>query len=234
MKHSSMLILTLYLLAGASCPGPGPGPGPAPPPANGVCQAQLYFSDINTTGKALVNGNSLIFIDDQPIAGSSDTFSIDGSNVIDKNQQPGTVSIYTYNMIRYRAKRERYFTFRFTAGDCTSVIKWPYGLTPREQSHTWKRKPPPPLAIFRANHRRTLRPDLSGNLVFWEKSITFGNRRGTMYEWDFRDIEHFNRQGNHVLEIIPFRGNKFTFTLLDSRGITRQHFDELKDRIMAQ
>ncbi len=232
MKHPPVLFLILIL--GTGCP-----PQPTPPITSntGVCQAQLFFADINTQGKVVTNGNTLIFIDDQQVAGSSDTFSIDASNVSSKNQQPTTVSIYTYGMIRYRGRQERHLTFRFTYGNCNSiVVGWPYGIPPtqhpRGKSH--RDSCSDPLMNRWARHERTLRTDPRGELIVSDRKIFFGTRARAKYQWDFRDIRSMSLDPTgFVLRITPVEGSEFTFDILD-RAISPDLFDKISDCIFRQ
>jgi len=204
-----------------------------------VCHAQVFFADTNAVGKVVTSGNALVFIDDQPISGwlspqpvgTSEGFSIDKSNVTDVNLQPGTISIYTRRMVRYRTKAEKHITFRFISGNCNAIAEWLKARSPKSPSVPGKKQIPP--LIFPAKLRRSMRPDISGDLIIAENMITFGNRRGSTYRWDFRDIKDIRLISPRVLEIAPFAGSKFTFDLL-GRSIYPQEFGALRARIMRQ
>ncbi len=210
-----------------------------------VCHAQLFLADFNNAGRLVTSGNNLVFIEDLPAAGwfqasppgQSQALIIDRSIIIDVNAQPNvvnalTVSIQTKQIVNYQARREKFITFRFLSGNCPPIVTWlgrRNSLPPKGPS-----KPPPfREVVIPASHRRNMRPDVSGELVIWEKMITFGNRRGSTYRWDFRDIRDIERRGSYFLEITPFSGSKFTFTLY-GRGLNQTDFNALLDRIRRQ
>jgi len=205
-----------------------------------VCQAQLFFSDINTSGRLVISGNNLVFMEDQALigwirpapSGPSQALLIDRSTIVEVNNQPSTLSIQIKKMIDYQSRRERFITFRFLSGNCPSIVTWLGRRNPLPPKGPSK---PPPFreVVIPANHRRNMRPDVSGELVIWEKMITFGNRRGSTYRWDFRDIRDIERRGSYFLEITPFSGSKFTFTLY-GRGLNQTDFNALLDRIRRQ
>src|SRR5574341_358627 len=80
MKHLS--ILFLILLSVALCFNSAQAQT-----APNVCQAQLFFAEINMQGKIITSGNALVFVDEQPRGflgprpvRNSEAFSIDKSN----------------------------------------------------------------------------------------------------------------------------------------------------------
>jgi len=234
MKHPSVLFLILF--SAAFCLTP------AQAQTNpNVCQAQLFFADINAQGDIILTGNTLHFIDRQQSGGwtfsqqpawSSEAFSIDKSAILDTNEQSGTFSLYTRRLVRFRSRAEKYVTFRFNSGNCTAVQAWLRGV--RQPSRTPGKRaatpPRPPLVIW-AKHRRSMRPDASGELVISDRMITFGNRGASKYQWEFRFIRDISQDGAYVLRILPFVGGEYTFDLQD-RGISAPEFRSLRARIL--
>lgn len=223
----AMLFLILIQLSGVSCLNQQPAPS-----NTGVCQAQLYFADINTQGKVVTNGNTLIFIDDQQTPGSSDTFSIDGANVVNINPQANTTSIYTYGFINYRGRQEKHVTFRFYAGDCMSILHWPYGTQPAPRGPRPPRRNNDPcgglLLNAWARHERTLRTDPRGELIISGRRISFGPpRAASKYMWDFRDIRSLGSYDPFRLQITTVEGSVFTFDILDGRSISSTEYSTI-------
>lgn len=200
-----------------------------------VCQAQLFLADINASGRLVTSGNNLVFIEDLPPAGwlqsspsgSSQALMIDRSTILEANKQTNTVSIRTKRMIHYQARQEKFITFRLLSGDCSRIMIWV------EKRNPTPRPTPTPFQplVIPASHRKNMRPDTSGQLVIGEKMITFNNRRGSTFRWDFRDIKDLERKGSYFLEITPYSGVKFTFDLY-GRGLSLQEFNALRDRIL--
>lgn len=233
MKHPSVLFLILF--SAVFCL----------PPAQAqtnpnVCQAQLFFADINAQGNILLTGNSLHFIDEQPRSwtfsqqptGSSDAFSIDRSAILDTNEQSGLFSLYTRRLVRFRSRAEKHVTFRFNSVGCNAIQAWLRGLRQPSRPPGKRAATPPrqPLVIW-AKHRRRARPDASGELVISDTMITFGNRGASKYQWEFRFIRDISQDGAYVLRIIPFVGGEFIFDLQD-RGISALEFRSLRARIL--
>lgn len=206
-----------------------------------VCRVQLFFADINTHGSVVTSGNALVFIDDRPTdgaylfprpTGDSEAFSIDKSNISEINQRSDTLSVYTKKMVQFRSKEEKHITFRFTSGNCGVIATWLRArpLAPPRPKTISRLGRQPPLMI-RAKQRRSMRPDINGDLIISEDMITFGNRGEGKYQWGPRDLRDIQQEGACVLRIIPFVGGELTFDLQD-RCIGTPEFRMIRGRFL--
>ncbi len=206
-----------------------------------VCQAQLFLADINASGRLVTSGNNLVFIEDLPPAGwlqsspsgSSQALMIDRSIITDVNKQPNpvyvqTVSIHTKRMIVYQSRQEKFLTFRLMSPSCSSIVTW---LSRKSPSPPIKKAPLIKVIRIPASYRRKMLPDISGLLVIEEKMITFDNRRGTTFRWDFRDIKELERRKRFFLKITPYSGSSFEFDLYGN-GLSEQDLRDTWARIL--
>lgn len=233
MKHFPVLFLMLLSIVLCFC-------STQAQTVPNVCQAQLFLADINTSGRLVISGNSLVFIEDLPAAGwfqsspagPSQALIIDRSIIIDVNAQPNavtsTISIQTKRMVNYQSRQEKFLTFRLMSPSCSSIAPW---LSRRSPSPSTKKAPLFKPIRIPASYRRKMLPDISGVLVIEEKMITFDNRRGTTFRWDFRDIKELERRRKFFFKITPYSGSSFEFDLYGN-GLSEQDFRDTWARIL--
>jgi hypothetical protein len=187
------------------------------------------------TGKLLLLGNYLVFVDDQQPAAS---FVIAKSVIENLTAEGTSVTIQTRESIRDRSGEVRRLSFRVVSGgDPALVTSW-YGSgvsgVPASPGRSAASGPSASSAgTYQARHNHRI-GSCRGRLLVTPDMLTFESVDAVDHSrrWEYRSIKEIRNPNPYELQITPFSGGSYKL-LLDGSSMDPAAFKQIVDRVTA-
>ena len=248
-----MLMISILLLGMAAMPATAqPAPNPSP------LAAELSIPFGTVTGKLLLLGDYLVFLDEQ----QPETSIVIPKLIVDRLTADGAmIAIETKEPVRGRSGGVRVLNIRVsTGGDPAAVTAWfasgagksappvapaapaappvaPAPPTPPVAAAPPATPPvapaPPEAVTYQARHKHRIgeckgRVMIGADQVSFESLDTIGHSR----RWDYKSIKETKLSNPYELEITPFDGSPYRL-MLDAPGMAPATYQSLVDRVVA-
>jgi hypothetical protein len=247
MPIISILLLGLAAMPAAAQPAPNPGP----------LAAELSIPFGTVTGKLLLLGDYLVFLDEQ----QPETSIVIPKGIVDRLTADGAmIAIETKEPVRGRAGGVRVLNFRVsTGGDPAAVTAWfasaankpappappappvaPPAAPPAAPVAPPVAPAPPPAApaaaetvTYQARHKH-FRGECKGRLIIGADQVSYESLDaiGHSRRWDYKSIKETKLSNPYELDITPFDGAAYKL-LLDAPGMAPATYQSLVDRVVA-
>ena len=237
MKESKFLRLVLFALAVMISVG-----GQAQTPVK-VQKAELSIPFGVVKGKLVAAGELMVFVDEENTDAS---FTIEKASIKGWNEQDGVITIDTSKPIKDRSGERSRLAFRLVDGNGAALAAWyknsAMGMsaaTTSSESKTSAVTAPAPAEmsgtkVYQATQKRFPIGSTDGKLLISETEIAFEslNDIKRSQRWSYRDIKEIKQISTYIIEIAPFRGDKYRLEL-QGEGMGSAQFKALTDRIAS-
>lgn len=211
-----------------------------------VQRAELSIPFGVVKGKLIAVGDTLVFLDDETPDAS---FAIEKASIRNMTEQDGVITIDTSKPIKDRSGERTRLAMRLTDGNGASLAAWYKDATngastAKASTETAPIKTagataPAPAdmsgsKVYQARQRRFPVGSTDGKLVINETEIAFEslNDIKRSQRWSYRDIKEVKQTSSYMIEIVPFRGDKYKLEL-QGESMSSAQFKALEDRIAA-
>jgi hypothetical protein len=209
-----------------------------------VQKAELSIPFGVVKGKLIAVGETLVFLDEETPDAS---FAMDKATIRNLTEQDGVITIDTSKPIKDRSGERTRFALRLTEGNGAMLAAWykdaTTGTSAAKTEPTMIRTaaataPAPAEAtgtkVYQARQKRFPVGSTDGKLVISETEIAFEslNDIKRSQRWSYRDIKEIKQSSSYLIEITPFRGDKYKLEL-QGEGMSSAQFKALEDRIAA-
>ncbi len=206
-----------------------------------VQKAELSIPFGVVKGKLIAVGETLVFLDEETPDAS---FAIEKASIRTMTEQDGVITIDTSRPIKDRSGERSRLALRLTEGNGAAMTAW-YATNGASSSAE-------PTAIKTAAATAPASADLSGTKVYQARQtrFPFGNTDGKLViseteiafeglddikrsqRWSYQDIKEIKQTSTYLIEIVPFRGDKYKLEL-QGEGMSSAQFKALENRIAA-
>jgi hypothetical protein len=204
-----------------------------------VYPAQITGANGIDTGKVLLVGNNLVFVDDQNPANS---FDISRSDISGLGMANGAMNITLGQPFNSPLVMGQSVVLRFTGPyGPAEVTSWagipPSGSAVTGEANRGPVPPPsgaaPPVTMYEFNVHHD---DDNGRLVIGAYDVHFEsfNHPDHSRTWAYSDIKSFTRdQDDRQVKIQPYHGDSYTFKIQGGQAMTDQVYNLIGDRLVA-
>ncbi len=187
-----------------------------------------------STGKLVIAGNQLVFLDD---SSPQYSFVVTRNQVGDLRETNGTLVIVLTEPIRDRQGQKTSLSFRYGVGTSPqSAIDWFNSSASRASS-----APQTPMAtraaqsgdmMYDVRHKRMF-GDTNGKLTMTDSLISYEStdKIEDSRNWSLREVKEVKLKNPYELQIIPFTGDKYDF-VVKGTPITGDDFKAITDRVV--
>jgi hypothetical protein len=216
-----------------------------------VQKAELSIPFGVVKGKLVAVGDTLVFVDEEMPDAS---FSIEKATIRNFSEADGVITIDTNRPIKDRSGERNKLAFRLSEGNGAGLAAWfkdpaslataavrPSGDSSAAKTTTATASPTPTMSsdgtaskVYQARQKRFPMGSTDGKLVLSENEIAFEslNDIKRSQRWSYRDIKEIKQESTYLIEIVPFRGDKYKLEL-QGEGMSSAQFKSLEDRIAA-
>lgn len=210
-----------------------------------VQKAELSIPFGVVKGKLIAAGEMMIFVDEENTDAS---FTIEKAAIRSWNEQDGVLTIDTSKPIKDRSGERNRLAFRLVEGNGATLAAW-YKNSASAMSAATNGSDSKPLGVtapapgssdlsgtkvYQASQKRFPIGTTDGKLVISETEIAFEslNDIKRSQRWSYRDIKEIKQISTYIIEIAPFRGDKYKLEL-QGEGMSSAQFKVLTDRIAS-
>lgn len=211
-----------------------------------VQRAELSIPFGVVKGKLIAVNETLVFLDEETPDAS---FAIEKASIKNMTEQDGVITIDTSKPIKDRSGERTRLAMRLTDGNGASLAAWykeaasgastAKSTTETAPIRTAAATAPAPAdmtgtKVYQARQRRFPVGSTDGKLVISDTEIAFEslNDIKRSQRWSYSDIKEIKQTSTYLIEIAPFRGDKYKLEL-QGEGISSAQFKALTDRIAA-
>lgn len=210
-----------------------------------VQRAELSIPFGVVKGKLVAASEVLIFVDEENTDAS---FTIEKASIKGWNEQEGVITIETSKPIKDRAGERTRLAFRLVDGNGSALAAWyrnsaggmVAAATNGESKISAVTAPAPSSAdmagtkVYQATQKRFPVGSTDGKLIVSETEIAFEslNDIKRSQRWTYQDIKEMKQVSTYIIEISPFRGDKYKLEL-QGEGMSSAQFKMLTDRIAS-
>ncbi len=215
-----------------------------------VQKAELSIPFGVVKGKLIAVGNTLVFVDEETPDAS---FSIEKATIRNFSEQDGVITIDTNRPIKDRSGERNKLAFRLSEGNGAGLAAWfkdPASIvaavksnsdssdtktvTTTTSSSSGMSSDTAVAKVYQARQKRFPVGSTDGKLVISDKEIAFEslNDIKRSQRWSYQDIKEIKQESAYIIEIAPFRGDKYKLEL-QGEGMSSAQFKALTDRIAA-
>ena len=217
-----------------------------------VQRAELSIPFGVVKGRIIAVGDTLVFVDEETPDAS---FSILKSTILNFSELDGVITIDTNRPIKDRSGERTKLAFRLSEGTGAGLAAWfkdsasmAMTATAKSASDTSEMKTtsttttttsgmssdPSVAKVYQARQKRFPVGSTDGKLVISDKEIAFEslNDIKRSQRWSYQDIKEIKQESTYLIEIVPFRGDKYKLEL-QGEGISSAQFKALTDRIAS-
>ena len=211
-----------------------------------VQKAELSIPFGVVKGRLIAVGDTLVFLDEETPDAS---FSIDRTSIKSLTEQDSVITIDTNRPIKDRSGERTRLALRLIEGNGAALIAWqkdPASSTSVVKSadagtvRTAGATAPASSAdmngskVYQARQTRFPFGTTDGKLVISETEIAFEglNDIKRSQRWSYQDIKEIKQSSAYIIEIVPFRGDKYKLEL-QGEGMNTAQFKALENRIAA-
>jgi hypothetical protein len=213
-----------------------------------VQKAELSIPFGVVKGKLIAVGETLVFVDEETPDAS---FSIEKATIRNFSEADGVITIDTNRPIKDRSGERSKLAFRLSEGNGAGLAAWfrdpasmatkPNGDASAAKTSTVTSASPAGTSadsvaskVYQARQKRFPMGSTDGKLVLSENEIAFEslNDIKRSQRWSYRDIKEIKQESTYLIEIVPFRGDKYKLEL-QGEGMSSAQFKALEDRIAA-
>lgn len=211
-----------------------------------VQKAELSIPFGVVKGKLIAVGETLIFIDEEMPDAS---FAIEKTSIATVAEQDGVTTIETRRPIKDRSGERTRLALRLTDNNGVSLAAWykdptsgGSSVNPSTESTAIKTAAataPAPAdlsgtKVYQARQTRFPFGSTDGKLVISETEIAFEGLDDIKrsQRWSYQDIKEIKQNSTYLIEIVPFRGDKYKLEL-QGEGMSSAQFKALTNRIAS-
>ncbi len=214
-----------------------------------VQKAELSIPFGVVKGKLIAVDETLVFVDEETPDAS---FSIEKATIRNFSEADGVITIDTNRPIKDRSGERNKLAFRLSEGNGTGLAAWFKDSTsmvvaavkPGGDSGSAKTVTPSSSSgmssdtatskVYQARQKRFPVGNTDGKLIISEKEIAFEslNDIKRSQRWSYQDIKEIKQESTYLIEVVPFRGDKYKLEL-QGEGMSSAQFKALTDRIAA-
>ncbi len=210
-----------------------------------VQRAELSIPFGVVKGKLIAANDLMIFVDEENTDAS---FTIEKASIKGWNEQDGVITIDTSKPIKDRSGERTRLAFRLTDGNGAALAAWyknsAAGMTTATtngEAKTAAVTAPAPASsdmsgtkVYQATQKRFPIGSTDGKLIISETEIAFEslNDIKRSQRWSYRDIKEIKQISTYIIEVAPFRGDKYKLEL-QGEGMSSAQFKILTDRIAS-
>ena len=213
-----------------------------------VQRAELSIPFGVVKGKLIAVGDTLVFVDEETPDAS---FSIEKATIRNFSEADGVITIDTNRPIKDRSGERSRLAFRLTEGNGAGLAGWfkdpasmaTAAVKPNGDASAAKTSSPivsssgmssETSKVYQARQKRFPMGTTDGKLVISENEIGFEslNDIKRSQRWSYQDIKEIKQESTYLIEIVPFRGDKYKLEL-QGEGMSSSQFKALTDRIAA-
>lgn len=210
-----------------------------------VQRAELSIPFGVVKGKLIAAGDLMVFVDEENTDAS---FTIEKASIKGWNEQEGVITIDTSKPIKDRSGERNRLAFRLVDGNGAALAAWyknsasgmSTAMTSGESKAAGVTAPTPASAdmsgtkVYQATQKRFPVGSTDGKLLISETEIAFEslNDIKRSQRWSYRDIKEIKQVSTYIIEIAPFRGDKYKLEL-QGEGMSSSQFKTLTDRIAS-
>lgn len=217
-----------------------------------VQRAELSIPFGVVKGKLVAVGDTLVFVDEETQDAS---FSILKSTILNFSEQDGVITIDTNRPIKDRSGERTKLAFRLSEGTGAALAAWfkdsasmAMTAAAKSTSDTSEMKTTSTTTtttsgmssdlsvakVYQARQKRFPMGSTDGKLVISDKEIAFEslNDIKRSQRWSYQDIKEIKQESTYLIEIVPFRGDKYKLEL-QGEGMSSAQFNALTDRIAS-
>ncbi len=216
-----------------------------------VQKAELSIPFGVVKGKLIAVGDTLVFVDEETPDAS---FSIEKATIRNFSEADGVITIDTNRPIKDRSGERSKLAFRLSEGNGAGLAAWfkdpasmvaaavkPSGdssvaktVTSTVSQSSGMSSDNAASKVYQARQKRFPVGSTDGKLVISENEIAFEslNDIKRSQRWSYQDIKEIKQESTYLIEIVPFRGDKYKLEL-QGEGMSSSQFKALTDRIAA-
>lgn len=211
-----------------------------------VQKAELSIPFGVVKGRLIAVGETLVFFDEETPDAS---FAIDKASIKSLTEQDGVITIDTSRPIKDRSGERTRLAIRLTEGNGSALLAWqkdPTSSTSVVKSadtstvRTAGATAPATSSdmsgtkVYQARQTRFPFGSTDGKLVISETEIAFEglNDIKRSQRWSYQDIKEIKQSSSYILEVVPFRGDKYKLEL-QGEGMSTAQFKVIENRIAA-
>lgn len=210
-----------------------------------VQKAELSIPFGVVKGKLVAAGEMIVFVDEENTDAS---FAIEKAVIKGWNEQDGVLTIDTSKPVKDRSGERNRLAFRLVDGNGTALAAWyknsasamSAAATSSETKAAGATAPAPASSdmsgtkVYQATQKRFPIGSTDGKLIVSETEIAFEslNDIKRSQRWSYRDIKEIKQSSTYIVEITPFRGDKYKLEL-QGEGMSSAQFKVLEDRIAS-
>ncbi len=211
-----------------------------------VQKAELSIPFGVVKGKLIAVGETLVFVDEETPDAS---FAIEKASIRNMVEQDGVITIDTSKPIKDRSGERTRLALRLTEGNGVAMTAW---FKDGATGASMAKSSTEPTAIKTAAATAPAPADLSGTKVYQARQtrFPFGSTDGKLViseteiafeglddikrsqRWSYQDIKEIKQISTYMIEIAPFRGDKYKLEL-QGEGLSSAQFKALENRIAA-
>ncbi|MCZ2078893.1 MAG: hypothetical protein LC130_28335 [Bryobacterales bacterium] len=187
-----------------------------------------------TTGKLMLLGDHLVYVDDQKVDLS---FAVVRSDMTDVITEGSNITLQFRHPLQDSSGTSSRAIFRAIVPTDTSPIKSWFGMGPSVVSTSGAASvnTPVPAAVetFVARHDH-FRGSCRGRLIVSSSQLSYESVNNVSHSrrWEYRSIKEITQKNPYELEVKPFAGGSYKF-FIDGQGISPELFKTLVDRVTA-
>jgi hypothetical protein len=213
MESRGLWIIALMLAATGAAPAQVAQPSTSPEPAataeapGRALPAELSIPFGSVRGDLVISGDILMFID-QAQPGFS--FAISRQNLNSVDIQNGMLVVELREPVRNRAGETDHLVFRVLEGQTADpILAWS-----RAPAGGFPAQPQEQTFSYDAKHDHFIGSD-SGRLIIGPERIDYESVTdiNQSRQWRYSDIKEIKRDSPYKIEIQPYNGDKYTFSL---------------------
>jgi hypothetical protein len=184
------------------------------------------------TGKLLLLGNYMVFVDEQQMGSS---FVVAKTAIENLSADGLVINLQTRESVRNRSGEVRRLNFRVAAGTDPAMVTTWYGSGSPSQPLSSSASPAPsadgPTYQARHNHRIG---SCRGRLIVAANQLMFESVENVSHSrrWEYKSIKEMKNSNPYELEVKPFTGGDYEF-VLDGNGIDPAGYKTLVDKVTA-
>lgn len=208
-----------------------------------VQKAELSIPFGVVKGKLVAAGEMMVFVDEENTDAS---FVIEKSAIKGWNEQDSVLTIDTSRPIKDRSGERNRLAFRLVDGNATALAAWyknsagtMSGTTNGSEAKVAAVTAPAPAdmsgtKVYQATQKRFPIGSTDGKLIVSETEIAFEslNDIKRSQRWSYQDIKEIKQISTYIIEVTPFRGDKYKLEL-QGEGMSSSQFKTLTDRIAS-
>ncbi len=211
-----------------------------------VQKAELSIPFGVVKGRIVAVGDTMVFVDEENTDAS---FAIDKANIKGWNEQDGVITIDTNRAVKDRSGERSRLAFRLSESNGAALAAWAKNaalpastasssneaiVTKTTAAASTTTTDTGGTKVYQAQQKRFPIGSTDGKLIISETEIAFESLDDIKrsQRWSYQDIKEIKQTSTYLLEVIPFRGDKYKLEL-QGEGMSSSQFKALTDRIAA-